>query len=472
MLRGLNAIYLQAPHVRQECDIADLLFLTQSWSGWLLDHHELKEGVLLPSFETILGVAPGTLASSSRGRDGNGNHSRTSSSASSVSGRGEEADDEVSFFLNRVRAYASATHKDPRSYDAITFEALLVSMAEVLVPHLTMQIRLLVSMREMCYRGSAHITGAEDDKILARLPIPMVTITRTPSRALFSGTSSPSASASPSPAPSPPISPTYSTFSAASTSTSYSSLSEATNNSYSQTHNSKDKNSSISSVSFSLFPSVPATNVSSNNININNIRPSYYHHTTTMKTSMSMSNLKSPPQSILKSAPPPKSKEQPEPVIERSLDTLDTNSHNRLAKARALLEADARANKLMKTYLAADSRQAATMDRFVVLPMIVRLRDVTFVSPSLLLLHHNSASSPSLASGAGNVSGGGRGMMIVGAGAGAGAGAGGGNMTAWPRMSIPAVHAVADKLSPRYEGAWRFLPCDVWGRPRELPFLG
>lgn len=471
--------------MRQEQDIADLLFLAQSWSGWLLDHHGLKEGVLLPSFEAILSVAPGTLAplSSSRSRGGDGNHSRSSSSASSsVNGEGRssggEVDDEVSFLLHRVHAYASATHKDPRSYDAITFEALLIALAEVLVPHLTMQIGLLVSMREMCYRHGSHVGGVDGGKnIPARLPIPMVTITRTPSRALLSGSSSPSVSPSPSmspsPAPSPPISPTYSTFSAASSSTSYSSSSSsgARNNSHnhSHSHNNKDKNSSVSSVSFSLFPSISTTtSASPNNNNINNARPSqshphpHPHPTTTIKTSASTSNLKSPPQPNLKS--------KSEPVIERSLETLDINSHNRLAKARVLLEADARANKLMKTYLAADSRASASMDRFIVLPMIVRLRDATFVSP---VLHssasaprlHNSASSSSLASSAGNVSGGRGMMMMMEAG-------GGGNMTAWPRMSILAVHAVADKLSPRHEGAWRFLPCDVWGRPRELPFLG
>ncbi|KAJ8122658.1 hypothetical protein O1611_g9787 [Lasiodiplodia mahajangana] len=57
MLRGLNAIYLQAPHVRKAQDVADLLFLTQSWSAWLLDHHNLKEGTMLPGFEAVLGVA-------------------------------------------------------------------------------------------------------------------------------------------------------------------------------------------------------------------------------------------------------------------------------------------------------------------------------------------------------------------------------------------------------------------------------
>ncbi|KAI5859718.1 hypothetical protein GGS23DRAFT_614728 [Durotheca rogersii] len=40
----------------------------------------------------------------------------------------------------------------------------------------------------------------------------------------------------------------------------------------------------------------------------------------------------------------------------------------------------------------------------------------------------------------------------------------------WPHFSVPALHAVADRLAPRHAGAWRFLPCDVWGRPRELPY--
>ena len=43
---------------------------------------------------------------------------------------------------------------------------------------------------------------------------------------------------------------------------------------------------------------------------------------------------------------------------------------------------------------------------------------------------------------------------------------------AWPKLSVPALHAIADKLSVLHAGSWRFLPCDVWGRPRELEFLG
>lgn len=136
------------------------------------------------------------------------------------------------------------------------------------------------------------------------------------------------------------------------------------------------------------------------------------------------------------------------------MSVIDTEAKGRLARARALLEADDRATRLTQVYLAADARASAKMDHFVVLPMIVRLRDVT-TAPAL-------SRTASLSQ-----------MSMDGVGMSIGVGGGGGNgANEWPRMSIPAVHAIADKLSPRHEGAWRFLPCDVWGRPRELPFLG
>ncbi|KAI0393280.1 hypothetical protein F5Y17DRAFT_315159 [Xylariaceae sp. FL0594] len=542
MLRGLNAIYLQAPHVQLERDIADLLFLARAWSGWVLDHHERKEGVLLPSFEAVLGLAPGTLCSSRRNRGGEGNHSRDSSS-SRGSARGpsnknstgsEEAvivDDEVSLQLRRVHSYAAATLEDPRSYDAVTFEALLISLAELLVPHLTAQIGLLASMREMCYRvtpnhrytkSGVSDTIMEDDDITtipARLPIPMVTITRTStaqnvlssssgsntssasadsSSNPSSGAPSPSESMSTSPASSPPLSPTFSAFSAASTSTSYFSLSSASASSPSgqsgRDHKSDDKNSdSNSSSTLSLFPPVPTT-ANKNTLDSINITTStnnaVIQPSPTQDTHTHRRNAKGFfPTSILKSVslsskgkflvPQPRA-ESVSPQIrkpDRSLELFQTATttttakrpphHNRPANTKTNTnahpfyeaDADARATRLMKTYQEAESRASTstTMDRFVVLPMIVRLRDVTLSSSFL----HTSSSNSSLTTSS---------TIKMTRGYGGNGMSGAGATDTWPRLSIPAVHAIADKLSPRHEGAWRFLPCDVWGRPRELPF--
>ncbi|KAK8023164.1 hypothetical protein PG991_007045 [Apiospora marii] len=86
--------------------------------------------------------------------------------------------------------------------------------------------------------------------------------------------------------------------------------------------------------------------------------------------------------------------------------------------------AERRAVGLLNAWRALEAEAGAAPDRPSVLPMLVRLRDTTFE---------------------------------------------GGND--WPRLPVLAVHAIADRLSPAHAGAWRFLPCNVWGKPRELPFL-
>ncbi|KAF2965521.1 hypothetical protein GQX73_g8038 [Xylaria multiplex] len=408
MLRGLNSIYLQAPHVRESQDIADLLFLTQSWSTWLLDHHHLKENTMLPGpsaapFHLDRDITP-TATIKGKEKDGDA-----------------EDEETISFLLHRVYAYASATHKDPQAYNATTLEGLLVALADSLVPHLTRQVGVLASMRELCSGISpAATTTKRNEDIPAPLPLPMVTITRTASHT--AGLSTP-------PSTSPPASPSSSTFSCASASTTSSSP---------PAH-------SPPSASLSLFPSTSTA------------RPQQH------KTSSSISENN-------------KAKTSDAELSGRNLDVIDTEAKDKLARARALLEADDRANKLTQIYASAEAQAAAAIDHFVVPPMIVRLRDATATSYSAASSCFSALPSPALSRtpsslSLSSVSSRGSRRASKGFGSAAG-GVGGGNKGDWPRLSVPAVHAVADKLSPRHEGAWRFLPCDVWGRPRELPFLG
>jgi hemerythrin-like domain-containing protein len=60
MLRGLNAIYLQAPHIPSE-DAQDFQFFIASWAEWVLHHHKIEESEMFPAFQSVLGVAPGSL---------------------------------------------------------------------------------------------------------------------------------------------------------------------------------------------------------------------------------------------------------------------------------------------------------------------------------------------------------------------------------------------------------------------------
>jgi hypothetical protein len=44
----------------------------------------------------------------------------------------------------------------------------------------------------------------------------------------------------------------------------------------------------------------------------------------------------------------------------------------------------------------------------------------------------------------------------------------GGN--SWPAMPVGSAYFVHYIFARKHRGAWRFLPCDTWSQPRQLPF--
>ena len=54
MFRGLNSIYLQAPHVQPE-DYDSFCHYMQLWYTWLHAHHEGEEAILFPGIERLSG---------------------------------------------------------------------------------------------------------------------------------------------------------------------------------------------------------------------------------------------------------------------------------------------------------------------------------------------------------------------------------------------------------------------------------
>lgn len=87
-------------------------------------------------------------------------------------------------------------------------------------------------------------------------------------------------------------------------------------------------------------------------------------------------------------------------------------------------QSEVRSIALWQAYQQLEKELQSLTDYFVVPPMMIRLRDSTFE---------------------------------------------GGNN--WPKLSVLAVHQIADRLSPAHAGAWRFLPCTVWGKPQPLAFF-
>ncbi len=51
LIRGLNSIYLQAPHVSSPIDIRDFLFFCAAWVKTVEHHHDTEERTLFPAIE-------------------------------------------------------------------------------------------------------------------------------------------------------------------------------------------------------------------------------------------------------------------------------------------------------------------------------------------------------------------------------------------------------------------------------------
>jgi len=48
LLRGLNAIYLQCPYVKEAADVADFLLYVKAWADTVHHHHEGEERIFFP----------------------------------------------------------------------------------------------------------------------------------------------------------------------------------------------------------------------------------------------------------------------------------------------------------------------------------------------------------------------------------------------------------------------------------------
>jgi len=126
VLRGVNSIYLQAPNVKKEKDIEDLLFLTKVWTKWLINHHEIEEDRIFPGFEKIIGK-PGLLKVN------------------------VEQHHIFSGGLEDLLAYATST--SPKDYSSEKLRAIIDGFSKPLCTHLHEEIDTLLSLRS--YDGPA-----------------------------------------------------------------------------------------------------------------------------------------------------------------------------------------------------------------------------------------------------------------------------------------------------------------------------
>ncbi|KAF1957228.1 hypothetical protein CC80DRAFT_411683 [Byssothecium circinans] len=119
MLRGLNAIYNQAPNIPSS-DVADFLFFTASWTAWVKHHHIIEETTMFPSFEKVKGVKSGSLQHNAEQHHG------------------------FSDGLNTLYQYSTETQ--PPNYSGKKVQELIDGFAGLLYQHLADEIDTLWAM--------------------------------------------------------------------------------------------------------------------------------------------------------------------------------------------------------------------------------------------------------------------------------------------------------------------------------------
>ena len=121
IIRGINSIFLQAPHVHASVDIADLLFFSKVWCDWVAHHHRLEEEHMFPQWEHLIGKP-------------------------SFMQQNIEQHNAFEPGLNRLHEYATRT--DPTNFDAEILRNIINDFATVLQRHLSDEIETLLALQE------------------------------------------------------------------------------------------------------------------------------------------------------------------------------------------------------------------------------------------------------------------------------------------------------------------------------------
>ncbi|KAI5851662.1 hypothetical protein DFP73DRAFT_471372, partial [Morchella snyderi] len=122
IIRGLNAIYLQAPHVLP-ADIPDFLGYARAWSDFLHIHHGGEETAFFPTVEKLTGV-PGIM-------DGNIQQHAAFSPG-----------------LEAFNGYIVAAAATPESFSGARLVEMIDAFAQTLVQHLADEIPTILALAE------------------------------------------------------------------------------------------------------------------------------------------------------------------------------------------------------------------------------------------------------------------------------------------------------------------------------------
>jgi len=136
LLRALNAIVLQGPHVHSSKspsqyipqDVKDFLFYIQSWLKSVDHHHHTEETVIFPGIEAMANE-PGLLSGA------------------------ESQHAEFHDGLADLLVYVTEKQARPEEYDWATVKAKIDAFAPALLRHLYEEIELVLSFRRLDSEG-------------------------------------------------------------------------------------------------------------------------------------------------------------------------------------------------------------------------------------------------------------------------------------------------------------------------------
>jgi hemerythrin-like domain-containing protein len=123
MLRGLNSIYQQAPHVSNPKDIQDFLTYCRFWTLWIHEHHEGEETMFFPAVEKITGEK--------------GFMEKNVAQHKAFEGG-----------FKRFEEWFTKAEQDIGSYDGMQARKILDEAGPVLTQHLTDEISTLLALKE------------------------------------------------------------------------------------------------------------------------------------------------------------------------------------------------------------------------------------------------------------------------------------------------------------------------------------
>lgn len=122
-IRGLNCIYLQAPNVKFEKDIADFGTFIDAWTLSVHSHHDSEESFYFPSIEEYTGVK-GIM-------DANIEQHRAFGSG-----------------LTSFEEYIKNVKEGKEKYDGAKVQSLIDSFGKIFTQHLTDEIETLLGLEK------------------------------------------------------------------------------------------------------------------------------------------------------------------------------------------------------------------------------------------------------------------------------------------------------------------------------------